>query len=627
MLKAIRDNAKGVVAWIIVIIIIIPFALWGVNEYLDTGRDVTVARIGDREVLLGEYQNAYQRELAVRGGGSIDENLKRQVIDRIVNSEVLSRAALDAGFRVPDVMVGRRIQSMNDFQRDGSFDRELYGRLLASAGLNTTQFEEETRRNLMLEQYLGGIMDTAFVTGAELDALLKLVEQKRDFAYLVLPAADYESRVQIDDAAVESHYQQNREQYAVPERVTVRYLELSLSDTASSIEVDEETLRRFYEERKAEFTVGEERRAHHILIAVASSADEKAVEAARAEAEELLAAIEAGASFEETAREHSDDSGSARSGGDLGFFSRGAMVGPFEDAVFAMEPGEVRGPVRSPFGFHLIRLDEARPGTVRSFEEVKPVLADEYRKARAEEQFFDLTDRLADLTFEHSDTLEVAAADLDLPIREVGPFSERQGTGIAMEAAFREAAFSTDVLEAGHNSPLLEMGQGRVVVLRIADRQPASYLSLEEVRGRIEETLRRERIAELARRDGDELKQRAREGQALEALAREFGAEWHAPATVGRDEADLDPMILDTLFAMPRPVDDGKVLEGVSLPGGDYAVIALREVIEGDPESVRAGERRANRDAIAGLRGQLAIEGMVESLRERSKVRVYEDRL
>lgn len=269
----------------------------GVNEYLDTGRDVTVARIGDREVLLGEYQNAYQRELAVRGGGSIDENLKRQVIDRIVNSEVLSRAALDAGFRVPDVMVGRRIQSMNDFQRDGSFDRELYGRLLASAGLNTTQFEEETRRNLMLEQYLGGIMDTAFVTGAELDALLKLVEQKRDFAYLVLPAADYESRVQIDDAAVESHYQQNREQYAVPERVTVRYLELSLSDTASSIEVDEETLRRFYEERKAEFTVGEERRAHHILIAVASSADEKAVEAARAEAEELLAAIEAGASF------------------------------------------------------------------------------------------------------------------------------------------------------------------------------------------------------------------------------------------------------------------------------------------------------------------------------------------
>jgi peptidyl-prolyl cis-trans isomerase D len=627
MLKAIRDNAKGVVAWIIVIIIIIPFALWGVNEYLDTGRDVTVARIGDREVLLGEYQNAYQRELAVRGGGSIDENLKRQVIDRIVNAEVLSRAALDAGFRVPDVMVSRRIQAMSDFQRDGSFDRELYGRLLASAGLSPAQFEDETRRNLMLEQFLGGIMDTALVTDAELDALLKLVEQQRNFAHLVLPASDYASRVQIDDAAIESHYQQNREQYAVPERVVARYLELSLGDIASSIEVDEETLRRFYEERKSEFTVGEERRAHHILIAVASSAGEEEIEAARAEAEELLAAIEAGASFEETAREHSDDSGSARSGGDLGFFNRGAMVGPFEDAVFAMQPGEVQGPVRSPFGFHLIRLDEARPGTVRSFEEVKAVLLDEYRNARAEEQFFDLTDRLADLTFEHSDTLEVAAEDLDLPIREIGPFSARQGTGIAAEAAFRETAFSTDVLEAGHNSPLLEMGQGRVVVLRIADRQPASFLSLEEVRGRIEETLRREQIAELARRDGEELKQRARDGQALEALAKEFGAEWHGSETVARNETSLDPMILDALFAMPRPVDDAKVLEGVSLPGGDFAVIALHEVIDGDPQSIRAGERMANRDAIAGLRGQLAVEAVLESLRERSKVRVYEDRL
>lgn len=628
MLKLIRDNAKGVVAWIIVIIIIIPFALWGVNEYLDTGRDVTVARIGDREVLLGEYQNAYQREMAVRGGGSIDENLKRQVIDRIVNSEVLGRAALDAGFRIPDALVSRRIQSMSDFQRDGRFDRELYGRLLASAGLSPAQFEDETRHNLMLEQYLGGVMDTAFVTDTELDALLKLVEQQRSFAHLVLPASDYESRVQIDAAAVESHYQQNREQYAVPERVSVRYLELSMGDTASSIEVDEEALRRFYEERQSEFIVGEERRAHHILIALASSADADAVEAARAEAQELLDAIEAGASFEETAREHSDDSGSARSGGDLGFFNRGAMVGPFEDAVFAMNPGEVQGPVRSPFGFHLIRLDEVRPGAVRSFEEVKSILEDEYRSVRAEAQFFDMTDRLADLTFEYSDTLEVAAESLDLPIREVGPFSERQGTGIAMEAAFREAAFSPDVLEAGHNSPMLEMGQGRVVVLRVADRQPASYLPLEEVRGRIEETLRREQIAALARRDGDELEQRAREGQSLEALAREFGAQWHAPATVGRDAADIDPVILDALFAMPRPADDGQqVLEGVTLLGGDYAVIALREVIDGDPQSIRGGERVANRDAIAGLRGQLAIEGMLESLRERSKVRVYEDRL
>lgn len=628
MLKFIRDNAKGVVAWIIVIIIIIPFALWGVNEYLDTGRDVTVARIGDREVLLGEYQNLYQRELASRGRfASADENLKRQVLDRIVNSEVLTRAALDAGVRVPDAVVGARIQSIGDFQRDGSFDRELYQRVLASAGLSAAQFEGDMRRDLMTEQYLGGIADTAFVTAAEVDALLGLVEQRRRFAYLVLPASDYESRVEIDEARIESYYQQNREQYAVPERVTVRYVELSMGGTASSIAVDEETLRLFYEERKAEFTTGEERRAHHILIEVPSSANEEAEQAARAEAEEVLAAIEAGASFEDMAREHSDDSGSARSGGDLGLFGRGAMVGPFEDAVFAMNVGDVSGPVRSPFGFHLIRLDEVRPGSVRSFEEVQPMLEDEYRKMRAEAQFFDLTDRLADLTFEHSDTLEVAAENLGLPIQEAGPFSERQGTGIAMDPAFREAAFSPDVLESGHNSPLIELADDRTVVLRIADRQPASYLPLAEVRDRVEETLRREAIAELARRDAEELARRASEGGSLEALAREHGAEWHAPRTVGRDEAELDPMLVDALFAIPRPSDEAPAIESVSLPDGDLAVIALLEVTDGDPQAVPAGERAANRNAIANLRGQLIIQSVIESLRDRSEVRVYEDRL
>jgi peptidyl-prolyl cis-trans isomerase D len=628
MLKFIRDNAKGVVAWIIVIIIIIPFALWGVNEYLDTGRDVTVARIGDREVLLGEYQNQYQRELATRGRfASADENLKRQVLDRIVNSEVLSRAALEAGFRVPDAVVGARIQSFSEFQRDGRFDRELYQRVLASAGLSAARFEADMRRDLMIEQYLGGITDTEFVTSTEVDALLGMVEQRRRFAYLVLPAADYESRVEIDDARIESYYQQNREQYAVPERVSVQYLELSMADTAASVTVEDEALRSLYEERKADFTVGEERRAHHILIQLPPSADEAAEQAALAEAEEIHAAIEAGASFEEMARKHSDDTGSARSGGDLGFFGRGAMVGPFEDMVFAMNPGDVSGPVRTPFGYHLIRLDAVRPGSVRSFEEVRPLLEDEYRKGRAEALFFDLTDRLADLTFEYSDTLEVAAENLGLETREAGPFSERQGSGIAMDPAFREAAFSPDVLEAGHNSPLIELADDRTVVLRVADRLPASYLPLAEVRDRVEAALRRDAIAELAQRDAEDLMRRVREGASLEALAREYGAQWHASRTTGRDDAELDPEILDALFAIARPSGDAPEIDDVALPSGDHAVIALFEVTDGDPDAVPAGERAAHRDAVNNLRGQLAIQGVIESLRDRSDVKVHQDRL
>jgi peptidyl-prolyl cis-trans isomerase D len=630
MLKFIRDNAKGVFAWIIIIIIIIPFALWGLNEYLDTGRDVTVARIGDREVLLGEFQNQYQRELAARGRfADTDANFKRQVLDRIVNSEVLGRAAVESGFRVPDAMVGSRIHAMNEFQRDGSFDREQYQRVLASAGVSVAAFEADMRRDLMMEQYLGGVTDTEFVTDGELDALLGMIQQRRRFAYLVLPASDYESRVQIDESRVESYYQQNRDQYAVPERVKVQYLELSMTNTAASIPVEEEALRELYEGRKAEeFTVGEERHARHILIRVPASADAAAEQAARAKAEEIHASIESGASFEEMARKHSEDTGSARSGGDLGFFGRGAMVGPFEDVVFAMKAGDVSGPVRTPFGFHLIKLEEVRPGSVRSFEEVRPMLEDEYRKGRAEARFFDLTDRLADLTFEHSDTLEVAAEELELEIKEAGPFSERQGTGIAADSAFRDAAFSPDVLEAGHNSPLIELADGRTVVLRVVDRQPASYQPLAEVRDRVEAALRREAIADMARRDAGELMRRAREGASLEALAREQGAEWHGPRTSARDDMELDPALLDALFAIPRPTTNGApTIESVALPNGDHAVVALLEVTDGDPAAMSSGERAAHRDALVNLRGQLAIKGVIDSLRDRSDVKVYEDRL
>lgn len=633
MLKLIRDNAKGVVAWIIIIIIIIPFALWGVNEYFSGGRDVVVAKIGDRDVSLSEYQNLYQRELAMRrqtAGGRFstdDPSIRRDVIERLVNTEVVAQAVRDGGFRVPDARLGQRIHAMREFQDGGRFDPVLYERLLRASGMSKSQFEEGLRQDLMMEQLIGGVSDTAFVTPRDLEALLRLLEQRRRFAHLVLQASDYTDRVQVDEGRISQYYEENRGRYAVPERVSVQYLELSMADIATGVPVDEETLRRFYEERAPTLTVGEERHARHILIEVDQDAGAEAVEAARARAEEVLAAIEAGEPFEQAAREHSDDSGSARSGGDLGFFGRGAMVGPFEEAVFSMKPGEVRGPVQSPFGFHLIRLEEVRPGSLRSFEEMAPSLREEYRRTRAEERFFDLTERLADLTFEHSDTLAVAAEELGLELKKAGPFSQDGGEGIAAEGAFREAAFAADVLESGHNSPLVELGQNRVVVLRVADRHPASHLPLAEVRDGIERELHRGDAAAMAREDGERIIARVAEGAALEELAREYGATWHPTTTVRRDDTQLDPAVLSAAFSMPRPAAGEPVTDGVELFSGDYAVLALYEVMDGVPEAVAEDQRAAHGEAVAQFLGQRTVQDLIDSLRERKKVRVFEDRL
>ncbi len=632
MLKLIRDNAKGVVAWIIVIIIIIPFALWGVNEYFEGGGDVVVAKIGKRDVSLSEYQNLYQREVMARRQAlgrfdPDDAGVRRDVIDRLVNVEVLTQAAHDAGFRVADARLGQRIHAMREFQNDGRFDPALYQRLLQTSGLNKAQFEEGMRNDLLMEQFIRGVADTAFLTARDIDALLRLSEQRRRFTHLVLPASDHAGSVQIDGERVAQYYEQNKAQFAVPERVVAQYLELSMSSGANDLQVDEATIRRLYEERLPTLSVGEERRVRHILVEVDQNASAEALAAARAKAEALLAEIEAGAAFEDVARERSDDSGSARSGGDLGFFGRGAMVGEFEDAAFSMKAGELRGPVQSPFGFHLIRVDEVRPGSVRSFEEMASALAGEYRMARAEERFFDLTERLADLTFEHSDTLEVAAEALGLPIEETAPFSTDSGEGIAAERAFRDAAFSADVLEAGHNSQLIELGNDRVVVVRIADRYPASHLPLAEVHDRIEIELRQRDATEKAREIGERIIARLGEGASLEELAREYRAEWHPAATVGRDDVTIDPELLGVVFSMTRPVAAEPTTEGVQLLSGDYAVLALHEVVDGDVAAVDERERRAQAMALTQFLGQRAVGDLVESLRERNKVRIFEDRL
>ncbi|MDR2876909.1 MAG: SurA N-terminal domain-containing protein [Chromatiales bacterium] len=632
MLKFIRDNAKGVVAWIIIIIIIVPFALWGVNQYFNEGGEVIVARVGDRKISQNEFQNQFQRELAMRrqmtNGAAADAGLKREVIDRMVNTAVVTRSAQDAGFRIPDARIGQRIHSMREFQQpDGRFDPDLYARVLASAGLTVSQFEDGMRSDMVVEQLISGFAETAFVTPHDLDTLLRITEQRRRFSYLVLPASDYKDRVHIDDERIAKYYDENRERFAVPERVSAQYIELSMPAIAAAVAVDQDTLHRLYEEQKSSFAVGEERHAHHILIAVDENADEAKVTAARQRAEALLAEIRSGKSFEAVARTNSDDSGSASSGGDLGFFTRDAMVGSFADAVFSMTPGELRGPVRSSFGFHIIRLDEVHPGSVPSFASLAAKLETDYRNAKAEERFFEISERLADLTFQHSDTLNVAAEELGLPIQRVDAFSADRGEGIAAESAFRDAAFSTDVLESGHNSSLVDLGKNRVVVVRVADRQPATWLPLAEVREGIKRSLIRDDAAALARHDGELIMERGAAGGKMEELAHEFHGQWHAEATVRRDDQNVNPQVSSAVFSMPRPAADTATYKGVELDSGDFAVVTLYEVIDGNPESVTAAERSAHEGAVTNFLGQLAVRDLLESLKERTKVKVFEDRL
>jgi peptidyl-prolyl cis-trans isomerase D len=634
MMAFFRKYSKGLLAWITFIIIVVPFALWGINEYMHGSGETVVAKVGDRVITLPEYQNQYQRELARRkqilgaNFDAADPAIKRDVLDRMVNTELVSQSTVSQGFRISDARLGEQIRTMKEFQAGGKFDSASYERVLRNAGMSEAQFEEALRQDLMTQQLVGGISRSEIVTGRDVDAVLAVTEQQRKFSYLVLPAANYAGRVQISDEEIKRFYQDNLDQrFRVPERVVAQYIELSRDALKKKVAVDEAELRHMYDERKASFSVGEERHAHHILISVDQKADPATVEKARARAQELAKRIQHGESFEDLARQYSDDKGSAKSGGDLGFFSRGMMAGPFEDAVFGMKKGELSDPVRSPFGFHVIRLDEIRPGTTRSFDEVRAILEDEYRKSKVEEAFYNLSDRLADLTFEQSDSLTPAADQLGLVVQEIGPFSRDKGEGLANEAAFRQAAFSQDVLEGGHNSTPVELGPDRLVVLRIKDRQPASHLPLDAVKDSIIEELRKRGAAEMAKKDGESIVEEIGHGKVPQDEARAYRASWNPPVPVRRDHDKIPPSILATAFSMDRPKGGAPTVKGMPLASGDYAVIALYEVIEGNPAAVSAEARRRETDMLTQQNEQRMIEETLQSLKARTKVKLYEDKL
>jgi len=634
MIQFIRDHAKGAIAWIILILVIIPFALWGVNEYFMGNTDLTVAKVGKRAIPAQEFQRVYQRELGLRretlGSDFTAQNevaIKRAVLDGLVNSEVIVQAAHKAGFRVSDARVGNEIRAISQFQRDGNFDPDLYAQLLRNAGLSQAQFEDNVRRNLLTEQFTGGVADTVVVTEQELDRWLRLSEQQRKVGYYVVEIADYLGRTAPTDEDIRKFYQDNLERFALPERARAAYVELSLDSLRQKVSVDEALLRRLYEEQAAKYTVGEERRARHILIKVAENAGEAARNEARSRVEALRKRIVAGESFATLAREHSEDSGSAQEGGELGFFGRGVMVGPFEDAVFSMKKGEISPPVQTPFGWHLIELEDIKAGSKRPFGEVRASLAEEYRKSQAEERLFELTETLTNLTYEHPDTLKFASEQLGLPVQTTGLFSREQGEGVAANENFRMAAFGEDVMDGGNNSEAIEFGDGRVVVLRIVEKQPASHRPLEEVRDRIRLDLSRQGAQRLAEETGKIIRERLARGDAVDMIARETGATWHAPIVLKREETGVPAGVLDVAFNLERPPQDRPAVGGTALGSGDYAVVALYQVTDGSLETVTDAERRAQRGEMMRRYAQQGSADLLAALRQRAKISMFEDRL
>ncbi|WP_455199629.1 SurA N-terminal domain-containing protein, partial [Kaarinaea lacus] len=485
MLNFIRERAQGWLAAVIVGLLIIPFALWGINEYFGAGGQVVVANVNDTEINQRDFQEAFydqrarmQQMLGEQYDSRVfDEQIKQRTIKELVDQELLIQNADDVGYRVSDETVAATIRSIDAFREDGAFSNELYQQQLQAQGENPSMFESRVKRMMLISQLPDGLGSTVLVTDNDIDEAIRLQKQTRELRYLVLPTSKYRNESVATDEAIKSYYEQNTNQFMTTEQVSVEYVELSVAAISEKLAKDspptEQQLREYFESTASQYTVPEERKARHILIQVEEGADEATINKAREKIEAIQARIKAGESFEALAKELSEDPGSSELGGDLGYFGRGIMDPGFEDAAYSLKVGEVSEPVMSSFGFHLIKLEDIRESQSRKFEDVRDSLVAEYQKNAAEREYFDVAEKLTNLAYEIPDSLSEVASQLDLELKKSPFFGRTGGPGIFSNQRIANAAFSDDVLKQGYNSEPLSVGENHVVVLRLLEHKEA----------------------------------------------------------------------------------------------------------------------------------------------------------
>jgi peptidyl-prolyl cis-trans isomerase D len=621
MLQAIRNRAQGVLAWIVLILITIPFALWGIQNYLDVDKEQPVAVVGDREIFERDVNRVYEQSLAgLVGIKQVDDKeLRQEALNRLIREQLVAEEIVEKDLVVSDADVRALIQSLPYFQTDGKFDKQKYELTLSSQNLSSTQFTAQVRQALAAEQYQKSIADTALVTTQQLERFSRLRNQEREIEYVTIPLRD--SDQEISDNAINDYYQNNRPLFRSPERISIQYLHLRLEDVAKGIHASESDLRSLYEEQKQHYTTEERRRISHILVVVPPNADEGAMRTAFEKAGQIRERIEKGEDFAGLAKEASDDKVSAEKGGDLGFLIKGTMDKEFEDAAYRLANGAVSEPVKTAFGYHLINLTEIIPGAIKPYEAVRDELLKTYQRNAAENAFYELGQSLSELSFEHPDTLEPAAQKLNLKIEETGLFTRDSSDGIAANQAVREAAFSEEVLN-GKNSEPIEVPGDKIVVLRVKEHQPATDLPLEAVKPEIIKSLRLQLAKEETRRRAEGLRKQVQQGTPLAQLAKAETLSLNKPKAFRRDSSEVSMPIVEAAFKAAKPQPGRSTPTVIEMENGEQVLVNLLAVNDENPQNIDAKELESARVFLARSTGQADLAAFLSQLREEGDIEI-----
>ncbi|MSS75380.1 MAG: peptidylprolyl isomerase [Methyloglobulus sp.] len=616
MLTTIREKAQGTFAWIILIIICVPFALWGIQNYVDTGKEAAVASVGDKDFYQRDVNKAYEQYAQNFQGMTVDEQLlKQQSLDKLIKDEVLLQYAHAEGLVATDSSTRAFIETLPYFQTDGKFDDKRYKSLLTSQRMSSAEFVSKIKSALIMEQFQRSIIDSSFATQYAIDNFFNIQNQQRDVDYVTV--AVEKITTQPSDQDIAAYYQQHQAEYKIPEQVSVEYVELSLGDIAKKIVVTDDKLRAYYEEQKEQYSTPERRKISHILFAVNAKTDDKTALAKALKAQQDLNSKD----FSAIAAEVSDDKLTAKKGGDLGLFIVGSMEKSFEEAASALKAGEVSKPVKSSFGYHLIKVTELVAGDVKAFESVKSEVTKAYQKAQAENGFYEAGEKLTQMSYENPDNLLTVSEALSLTVNKSGLFAKDKGDKIAAEQKIRDAAFTEEVLQ-GNNSAPIELGADRLVVLRLLERKPAAVRELNAVKREVIIALNSDKASKKTLEKANKINQRVQAGEAIQKVAGDLKLAVKESIGLTRSKNALPEQLSDAIFKAAKPVAGKATTFAVGLPTGEQVVVSLKKVTLGiisDDDKKRMELAKKN---LAKAFGQSEFNAMLASLQANADVSI-----
>ena len=593
MLAIIRDKATGWIAAVIIGLLVISFAFWGVSFYSGQAGELNVAKVNDVDISFQSFQRSFsqlrkQMQSVLGDSLSLEEDtlIKNQTIEKLIESELINQLVIDSGLNITNEKLVESIKNIEFFRNEEGFDRIKYERSINSIGMASSIFEAQLRMDLLSEQLRAGFFETTFILEPELENILRLESQSRDITYTILSLPSFIQDGEISDSDIDTFYQANPNLFTQPEQVKVAYLELNIKELAKDIETNEEVLRNFYNDNKGDYDVVEQRSVRKLFVKTGEKATNENKTKAEAVITSALELVNEGKDFEEIIKQ---SAGETLEFSEHIFMSKGIMGKEIDEFLFNSEEGALSKVIETKEGFNIVKVVEIRGGSENKYENSAQKAKEDYKNKQAELQFFELSDQLTTLSYENSDNLEIAADAIGKEIINTDYFArDNDLEGLLSDPLIISKSFDPELIRSRNNSDVIELSDNHIVVLRVIEHKKPAAKPLEDVRDEVIASIRLKLAREKINETGDRIVAELKSGVNPESVISHSGIEWTTTEKVKRDDMFINRAILRSIFEAGKPNSDEPIITSQRLGSGDYAIIvilnAYDETLEVDEE-------------------------------------------